>query len=509
MTDAQLLMMLFQGSDLAHGRTETSDTVNSKGKRESRSWTEKRPAAEPDFEAHIEGIRGLGMPPLNSKSEVRWGAIDVDIYKDFSLESLNKRIQDEKLPLVLCRSKSGGPHLFLFCKEWVPSTLMLEKLDMLAGYLGLGTSEIFPKQVTVGSGNNSAPDFGNWINLPYFGGIKFFRYALNEKSEAIQTVSEFVAYANSKALSKDELEAVRLQTPILFPDGPPCLNHIFALGVQDFRNVTLCNVAVYLKMAAPDNWKDRLEEINRQLKDPLPAAEVEAIKVSYSKKEYRYQCAKQPLCAHCSSSECKTRKFGIGGKELLPIGRSLSMIRTSPPIWYLDLTMPDGAKKRMCLTTEELQNPRGFQRRCMETLQQMPPLLKAEEWQEVISNLMTHCSIIDVPPEMNPEGQFKDLLDGFLENQSKHGTYEDLLRGFVYKNETTYNFRLRDLMEYVSKAKFTLLKQNEINACLRDMGAQKDFKVIANRGVNFWVLPASSVETPVLTPTRDKSSNSF
>lgn len=509
MTDAELLMNLFKGSDMSYGRTETGKTTNAKGKVESRSWTEKVPAKPLDFEQHIAGTKGIGIPPINSKNQVHWGAIDVDQYNGLSLEELNQTLQTHRLPLVLCRSKSGGPHLFLFCTDWVPATLMIEKLDALAGFLGFGTSEIYPKQGSIGM-HDKSPDYGSWINLPYFGGTSYFRYGFDEKGQAIQTIPEFVKYALSRALDPKQLQDY--VTPVagdLLPDGPPCLNQMLAQGVDDFRNVILSNVAVYLKKASPDNWQERLDEINRAFKDPLQSREVETIKGSYSKKEYRYQCSKEPLCRFCNSSLCKQRKHGIGGSDLLPVGRSLSMIKTDPPIWYLDLEMTNGNRVRISLTTDELQNPRAFQKRCMETIQQMPPLLKAEEWQEVVQKLMSHCAIIEMPPEMNPVGQFKELLDEFLSQRGTKTSMEDMLRGLAFRDAYGYHFRMKDLSQFLTQQRFTM-PGNRVLAILKDLGAQKGFVNFSGKGINHWVLPIGT-EAPVteIPTTKDEASNAY
>lgn len=184
------MLDLFRGSDLAHGRSDMTQKVTQKGKHEAKSWTEKRPAELKDWEAHLAGAAGIGIPPIDSKNEVRWGAIDVDVYAGLSIEDLNAKIQKDNLPLVICRSKSGGPHIFLFLTEPVPAAEMIEKLDSMAGYLGFGTSEIFPKQAAVSTDEKSM-DFGSWINMPYFGGTRFLRYALDASNKALASVTDF------------------------------------------------------------------------------------------------------------------------------------------------------------------------------------------------------------------------------------------------------------------------------------------------------------------------------
>jgi hypothetical protein len=490
MTNAEQMMALFEGSDLAHGRSEMTQEVSKKGKHETKSWIEKRAVTLKDWEEHLAGKRGIGIPPLNSKNQVRWGAIDVDVYNGLDLDALNTNIQMAGLPLVLCRSKSGGPHIFLFTEVWVPASEMIEKLDALAAFLGFATSEIFPKQAMIGQDSKN-PDFGSWINMPYFGGTQFFRYALDNANKAIQTVPEFVAYVRSKTLSLAQFSELR--SPVsqdLLPDGPPCLNQLMAKGPTEFRNVILSNVAVYLKKRYDEAWQPELDKYNAMLPEPLGSSEVEAIKKSYDRKDYRFQCSKQPLCSFCDSSACKKAKFGIGGKDMMPSSRSLTMIDTNPPIWYLDVALADGKERRISLSTEQLQNPRLFQRRCMEALQKMPPSMKMEEWEQVIAQLMQHCTVIEIPPEMSPEGQFTEMVWEFLNNRATTDSYEDMLRGLPFKNEKGYHFRLKDLFSHVKNQRFDDLKKHEMTATLKSrLLGEKGYKVIKGTGVNFITVP--------------------
>lgn len=173
------------------------------------------------------------------------------------------------------------------------------------------------------------------------------------------------------------------------------------------------------------------------------------------------------------------------------------MVDTSPPIWYLDIVRPQGPA-RISLSTEELQSPVLFQRRCMESIQQMPPTMKMDEWQPIVSALMQHCSKIEVPPEMSPTGQFLEHLWDFLQNRATDGSYEDLLRGVPYKDATHFYFRMRDLSKHLDQVRFTAIKQNEILAILKGtLKADKGFKNLGGRGVHYWKLAAPAAQADV------------
>ena len=100
-SDAQRLFNIFPGSDLAFGRTTVGDNTNAKGKTDSKSWLIHRPVTVDDFQSHIEGSEGIGLPPINSENKVRWGAIDVDVYQGIDLKKLQTQITENTLPLVL------------------------------------------------------------------------------------------------------------------------------------------------------------------------------------------------------------------------------------------------------------------------------------------------------------------------------------------------------------------------------------------------------------------------
>lgn len=503
MTEAELMMDLFQGSDLAHGRAELTGGVSTKGKHEAKCWTEKKPATLADFRDHLEGRRGLGLSPIASTNMVRWGAIDVDVYNGLSLETLNAEIIRAGLPLVLCRSKSGGPHIYLFLSEWVPAKAMIEKLENIAAFLGFGDSEIFPKQAMI-SQSDREPDFGNWINLPYFSGGSTGRYGLRENNEALHTFAQFHEYAKARRLDAKQFRALKAPEPEeALPDGPPCLNRLFAMKTGENRNVILANAAVWAKKAKGEEWEQELDRLNALFPQPLGSSEVEALKKSYSKKDYRYQCNKTPLCSFCDSTTCRQKKFGVGDGALMPSSRSLTKVDTNPPIWYLDVTLADGTDHRISLTTEQLQTPRLFQRRCMETIHSMPPTLKAEDWQPIVEQLMKHVTVISIPPEMSPEGVLVETVTEFLNARASEASFEDLLRGLPFKNADGFHFRMKDLMAYLRGQRMDTMKQHEIIEVLRNrLGARKgQFKKIAGTGVNYVTVPLSPDKPePLATP---------
>ena len=178
MSVAERFSSLFRGFSGAHGQTTVLDSQR-EGKKKAKSFLVREPLTLDLVQQHLDGKRGVGSVPIDETNKCYFGALDIDDY-NLDLIALYKKVERLKLPLVMCRSKSGGAHLFLFMAEKIPASEIRDKLSEFASALGWGTCEIFPKQeeVIVERG-----DVGNFINLPYFNAKYTTRYALDKKGE--------------------------------------------------------------------------------------------------------------------------------------------------------------------------------------------------------------------------------------------------------------------------------------------------------------------------------------
>ena len=154
MDKLQRMMNLFRGQDRGYGTYDLTGSVVDKvtGKNVAVPYkiaTVKQPVTADIWAGHLNGESAIGIIPIRDDSTCYFGAIDVDIYKDFDSVSFIKNIYNKGLPLVPCRSKSGGLHLYLFLKDAAPAEMVRKKLQAMAGFLGQGDAEIFPKQDTV------------------------------------------------------------------------------------------------------------------------------------------------------------------------------------------------------------------------------------------------------------------------------------------------------------------------------------------------------------------------
>jgi hypothetical protein len=282
---ATQLANLFLAFEKAHGQFSPGGR-NPNGKVAGDCVTIRKPALLVDWESHLAGKTGLGLIPLLDDNHCRWAAIDIDDYSvdPVRVEKLNNELA---LPLVVCRSKSGGVHCYLFLESPVPASEVVEALRNWAKALGYPGAEIFPKQTH----RQSEDDVGNWINLPYFDAVNSLRYAI--KDGVAISLSEFLELAMDRQANAEMLDrSLTSPNADLFEDGPPCLNKIAqSLGFDEgTRNDGMFNTAVYLQKRYGADWADHLEEYNDTLcTPPLNQHELDSVAKSASKKDYQYK----------------------------------------------------------------------------------------------------------------------------------------------------------------------------------------------------------------------------
>lgn len=478
------MMTLFQGNNAAHGEWHLDGKVRDDGKITGSGITVKTPVTVELWDRHISGKDQLGIIPINESSECKFGAIDVDDYT-ISLDEINTKIRKANLPLILFRSKSGGAHLYLFTKDYLPASEFQDKLKEYAAYLGLGDAEIFPKQTRIISERG---DVGQWINMPYFNAVETKRYAINQDNEPL-TLEEFFEYLPSKIAEVEVVDEKDVKIDQTYNDGPPCLQYMHTLGIPaGTRNVVMFNFGNYLKRKYPDDWKAELEKLNRSIENPLPAGEFLTVMKSVGSKDYAgYQCKTEPLCSFCNSKACKKMKYGIGGgnaENSLPELGALTKVETEPPLWFLDVE--DG---RIELTTDDLQSPRRFQKACMDALSIMPPVPKNDTWQKVVARLMQELHVVEIPREATPTGQLEQMFVDFCTLRASDDDPECLTRGLIYNANGLHHFRIHDFTNFLDRNKFFHFKQNKIISHLKEMGCHTKSITVKGRSMKVYFIP--------------------
>jgi hypothetical protein len=502
MSNEERFISLFKGYSGAHGQTTVLDSQR-EGKKKAKSFIVREPLTLGLVREHLGGKRGVGSIPIDETNSCHFGALDIDDY-NLDLVALYKKVEKLKLPLVMCRSKSGGAHLFLFMAEKTPASEIRDKLAEFASALGWGTCEIFPKQeeVIVERG-----DVGNFINLPYFNAQFTTRYALDKKGESL-TLEEFLDRAEGRRVTFKELSECKIGVgENVLPNGPPCLQQIAEYGIPEGgRNNTLLNIGVYYRMVDPENWKQLLEKANQQYcSPPLPATEIVTIQRQLEKKEYIYTCKQEPLHSHCNRALCRTRKFGIGNGQSAATVGGLTVVQSEPPVWFIDV---DGS--RLELSTKQLQMQVEFQRACMEQMYKMPAKQKESDWRDLVDQLLENATRISVPEELTHKGQFNELLEMFCTSRIKAQSPEELLTGKPWTDEGVTYFKLSGLQEFLKRHNFTSYTRGQVTERLKELNngdaSNKEYRFKDNKDnwkkVRVWFIPEidkGEVDLPEVT----------
>ena len=132
MKDLEKFINIFEGLDIAYGITKKSDEINEKGKNVTKSFTITKTPIKNLWQDHLDGKDpGLGIIPINKENKCKWGCIDVDKYPVDHKEFITI-LKRKNIKAIVFRSKSGGAHIFMFTKTFVPGIVMRAKLKMVA-----------------------------------------------------------------------------------------------------------------------------------------------------------------------------------------------------------------------------------------------------------------------------------------------------------------------------------------------------------------------------------------
>lgn len=499
---------LFQGHAQYYGRYPLKGETFTDGK-PMIPWTEKkRPLEDKTWIAHLSGQGlGLGITPVMEDSTAVFGAIDYDTKpNEADLVDLNSRIQSNALPLVICRSKSGGAHFYLFSKEPVPAKLMRDRLREYAMVLGIYLNpnghpvEIFPKQGRVDENAQ-----GNWINLPYYEAKTTNRYALAADGSRLD-LREFLSYANKRMVTREQLDVTTFTVESkLHPEAPPCLQVLDRDGYpQGTRNDGLMNVGLLLEKVDPERWEQNLREYNHdRFNPPLNDHEVEGIIKSLRRdftgsRKYTYGCNKPPINHLCNRDLCKKLTYGIDSFDVAACTTIDKLIKVDvdPPRW---LAYVDG--QPVDVSTEQLLDPKQFKRRALDVLNRIIKIGTLAAWEKMVSNLLERLDVIEAPEDAGVFGQFKSHVRAFVEKRSENDL-SDTLRGFPVEYEGWVWFRSEALMKHLERSRFRDYKVNEIYNAIRRMGGEHYQGKLPKmrQTVNLWKLPIPTADDEQTEP---------
>lgn len=520
---------IFAGFEHAHGRYVVAPGTrpDERGKVQGQANTRPRPVTLRDWSDHLSGIDAIGIVPIRMDDTCIFGAIDIDVYPLEHID-LAKACADAGLPLVVCRTKSGGAHLYCFTKVPVLASLMRRKLLEWARYLGYEfiidkktgkrrSVEIFPKQDHI----ESEEDRGSWINIPYYGGARSLRYAVGKR---VLSVEEFVACVDAKSVADEaELEMIDpvrperpapspnngAQTVAKLPDkpmtgAPPCLLTLARIGFDaGSRNNSLFNLAVFSKKSYPPGWKDMVHNFNQTLLNPpLTEDEVKITIKSVERKNYQYKCKDQPIVDHCDRKVCLTCEFGVGGGVMvgesgLEFGKMTKVV-TKPVMWLWFIS-----SEVLELETADLMNQRKFQARVLEGLNYWPPVIKPAEWRKHIQEATQAADRLEVPDDATLVGQVIEQLGNFCTSRVAGRSLDELLMKKPFTADGRSYFVVADFISWLIQHRFpTRIDERQAYLLLRDHDLQHHRSTLKGKEMGYWSVPEFQKQTEEHTAVR-------
>jgi len=486
---------IFRGLDLAYGTYAVSGNKN--GKQTGKAQIVRTSRTTKLWEEHLSGKgSAIGIIPINESSQCVWGCIDVDEYVGLDHKVLVEKVRKLELPLVVCRSKSGGAHIFLFTKDWLSAKDMQETLKNMASALGYNGSEIFPKQVYL---NVEKGDTGNFLNLPYYTIETGMRYVIQDDGSA-GTLEEFFALYEKYAQDPEELLSfeIKSEPDTDFKDVPPCLQALFKQGFEEgSRNNGLFNVGVYLRKAFPKTWDSEIQKFNSQYFDPpLSLDELNTVAKQLEKKDYTYKCSDQPIKSFCNKELCATRKYGVQSLVTNTAVGNLRKYNSNPPLWFLDVN-----SHPVELDTESLMMQPKFQKACIEQLNYIPPSVSKPQWETRLNGLLsnmteTEGSIMEASEDSNIDGQFYEYLEEFAHHLQRAESRDEiyLRRAWTDEEKAKTYFRIKDLMNHLKKNKFYEYKLHQVAQRLKDIGGEACQLKVKGKSLRVWGIPAQFEE---------------
>ncbi len=461
---ALILAGILRSGDQGHGHLDGEAAT-----------TDRSPARLSDFVDHLDGKRGLGSVPLRPDGTCRFGAIDVD---DPATDhaALAKKVAERQLPLTVCRSKSGGAHLYVFFYEpGAPAAEARALLRHYAALLGYPGAEVFPKQDQIREG-----EVGNWINLPYFAAGQTTRYAVGPDGRA-WTLQEFLT--GVRFLDPAQLPEIGGSAPLpVAGDIPqkiaPPLPETLAEGQ---RNTLLFSLACSMRRrgASVEAIRAALREENqRRCRPPLDEAEIER---TILKSVGRYEAGAAP-----------------GAADELILGR-LRKYKSEPPVYLLEVN-----RAHLRLTGEELLSPRRFKQRVFEATNIVVRNLGQRALDQWLRELMNSVEEVEVPDNVSLSGHLTELLGEFLAARRGAVVWEDIEKGLPFESEGRVFFRASDLKKFLDVRRFAYLSVPEVFAILHGRGLETDSRAIRGRQVALWACPADRLneQTEEFTPAR-------
>lgn len=492
-TNRELLrrfVSLFQGSRRSYGQYDPNT---------AKHYANKSQYEEKHFVAHLRGEMGLGIVPILDDNTCWFSAIDIDAHgdaPDIDIEAIDAKIQELGLPVIPCRSKSGGVHGYTFYAEPLQAITANQASMKWAVDLGHPGVEIFPKQTKLIMSSGEL-QLGNWINLPYFNRRNTERYAVWKGQKL--SFEEFLDLAESLRLGSRDVSQYFVSE---HDEAPPCFQRMLAEGVQEgHRNEALFHAAVYLKRAYPDDFKDRARQFAIEtLGDVLPDAERDKTIDSVARKDYKYKCNQEPCKSLCDREKCVTRKYGItpGGAGSPVDMPEISQIRKYVGESTRYELMVDGAT--VVVTGDEYLIYSMLRRKIMNALNRRIPSMKQDQFEALyLDQMMEIVEDVEVPEEATVSGLMRARLREWLQKAKETDDREPVTHGVpiltTINDQPVYIFRGGDFVEHLKRKKNEDLRGLNLWLALKELGLKNKLLRVSGAPVRVYVCPAENIES--------------
>lgn len=387
------------------------------------------------WEKHLAGVRPLGISPLREDGLCRWGVIDVDQYCNLEHGALAAMIARLGLPLVVCRSKSGGAHLYLFATDWTSQAVMNAALVAIAARLDQANAETYPP----------APrKKGNCINMPNFGGDRSDRCGVKAGGMEM-TVAELVATAEANRQSPESIAALAAKRATSADKEPAsATTSARVLRKLTERAAEIATMSDGRKRALHDTaflfgkyvLKGRIDEAT--MVGRLVAAGVEA--------RLEHHIAESHVR---NGLEARLRKRGQDDDDADDDGRFPEIEKIviitghDEPMWrvtvadYGDITLP----------SREVWKNDLFNLRCAERLRVGFKRLSVNAWADRLNVALRVAESEAAPRDESPEYVFRMALQDFCFDRHTADVLEEIMLGKPYHDDDNDRiwFRFGDL----------------------------------------------------------------
>lgn len=165
----------------------------------------RQPLDRNTFQNHLEGHVGIGVYPAVPASVpfCVWGCSDIDVEDLGSARLLQRTLKAAGVTSWVERSRSKGYHVWVFASDRVPAEDMRRMLLATHQVADYPAREVNPKQSDV-----STHKVGNYVRLPYFGGLvetPARRVILDDNDEPM-SLQVFVTQAMRERTSPERIQ---------------------------------------------------------------------------------------------------------------------------------------------------------------------------------------------------------------------------------------------------------------------------------------------------------------